>query len=85
MEDIEVFYSEHMKRMFISERVNITNKFVPSRHVAIHVKKYAEELKKFEEEIAFISEVDIEARFSRLRTEETNLGNWTIDLIRTEM
>lgn len=29
--------------------------------------------------------MDIEARFSRIRTQETNIGNWTADLIRTEM
>lgn len=71
--------------MFISERVNITTKFAPERDIFIHVRKYAEELKRFEQMVAMVSEVDIEARFSRLRTEETNIGNWTVDLIRTEL
>lgn len=85
MDDLEVFYCKSLKRMFISERVNITSKFAPERDIVVHVKKYADELKAFEKEIAIVSEVDIEARFSRLRTEETNLANWTADLIRTEM
>ena len=31
------------------------------------------------------SETDIEGRFSRLRTQETNLGNLIADLFRTEL
>lgn len=85
MEDLEVFYSKRLKRMYISERVNITAKFAPERDLVLHVKLYAEELKKFEEIVAIVSDVDIEARFSRIRTEETNIANWTADLIRTEM
>lgn len=85
MEDLELFYSKRLKRMYISERVNITTKFAPERDLVLHVKLYAEELKKFEEMVAIVSEVDIEARFSRIRTQETNIGNWTADLIRTEM
>ena len=85
MEDLELFYCAKLKRMFVSEKVNITSKFAPMPDLAQHVKEYAEELKKFEQKIAVVSEVDIEARFSRIRTEETNIGNWTADLIRTEM
>ena len=70
--------------MFISEKVDITNKFVPERDVQLHVNQYADELKKFEDMVAIVSEVDLEARFSRLRTQETNLGNWTVDILRTE-
>jgi hypothetical protein len=29
--------------------------------------------------------IELEARFSRIRTEETNLGNLAADLLRTEM
>lgn len=85
MEDLEVFYSKDLQRMYISEKVNITQKFAPERDLVVHVKQYADELKKFEDMVAIISDVDIEARFSRIRTEETNIGNWTADLIRTEM
>lgn len=85
MDDLEVFYSKELKRMFISERVNITSKFAPESDLAQHVKNYAEELNKFEDLVAIVSESDIEARFSRIRTEETNIANWTADLIRTEM
>lgn len=85
MDDLEVFYAKELKRMFISERVNITSRFAPERDLVLHVKQYADELKKFEDLVAIVSDVDIEARFSRIRTEETNIANWTADLIRTEM
>lgn len=71
--------------MYVSERVNITPKFAPQRDLVLHVKQYADELKKFEDKVAIVSDVDIEARFSRIRTEETNVANWTADLLLTEM
>jgi len=70
--------------MFISERVNITGKFAPDREVYLHVKKYTEEFNKLQEKLAFSSEVEIDGRFSRVRTEETNIGNWLSDVMRTE-
>lgn len=48
MEDLDVFYSRDLKRMYISEKVNITAKFAPEPDLAHHVKEYADELKKFE-------------------------------------
>lgn len=50
----------------------------------MHVKSYADELNKLQEKVAVICETKLEARFSRVRTEETNLGNFIADLIRTE-
>ena len=52
--------------------------------ITLHVKSYADELNKLQEKVAVICETKLEARFSRVRTEETNLGNFIADLIRTE-
>jgi len=41
-EEIELFYDLNLKRMFISERVNITNRFAPDRDVYFHTKKYTD-------------------------------------------
>jgi 5'-nucleotidase len=45
---------------------------------------YTDQLKAIQEEPAGYAAVDIEARFSRVRTQETNLGNMMADLIRSE-
>lgn len=37
---VQVFYSDNLKRLFISERVNITNKFSPDEEFEDHVKQY---------------------------------------------
>lgn len=74
-----------MKRMFVSERVRITGKFSPDFEVAKHVHSYTQDIKKKLDLVAGCSGVDLEARFSRVRTTETNLGNMLADLIRTQL
>jgi 5'-nucleotidase len=81
---IEVFYNPELKRMFISERVNVTRKFAPVKEISLHVESYANQLREMQDRTALISEVQFEGRFSRVRTQETNLGNFMADLIRTE-
>ena len=49
-------------------------------HVDSYVRQFDEKLSKY----IGCSKVDLEARFSRLRTEETNLGNLVADVVRTE-
>ena len=46
--------------------------------------RYSEELNKKLDLDAGYCSVDLEARFSRVRTEETNLGNMLADLCRSE-
>lgn len=51
-----------------------------SKHVSHFQKKFEEKLN-----VAIgTSAVNLEGRFSRTRTEETNLGNFIVDLMRTE-
>jgi 5'-nucleotidase len=83
---VKIDYSKNLKRLFICEKVIITNdRFVADPKIIEHIFKYTEELNKKLELQAGYSSVDLEARFSRVRTEETNLGNWMADLIRSEM
>jgi 5'-nucleotidase len=49
-----------------------------------HTLFYTDQLKAIQEEPAGYAAVNIEARFSRVRTQETNLGNMMADLIRSE-
>ena len=37
---IKVFYNDKLKRLFISERVNITNQFMPNQEYENHIKFY---------------------------------------------
>lgn len=70
--------------MFISERVYITARFAKNPTIDRHVLSYTNQLEgKLKEVIAF-SSVPLDCRFSRVRTEETGLGNFFADLIRTE-
>ena len=70
--------------MFISERVNITQRFEKNAFVSEHVQSFAKSLgERLSEKVAF-TDVPLDCRFSRVRTEETNLGNFLADLIRTE-
>lgn len=63
----------------------ITEEFEPDQEVDEHVQLHAKELNAKLELQAGYSMVDIEGRFSRLRTEETNLGNLIADLIKAEL
>lgn len=81
---IEVFYSSYLERMFISERIPITGKFAPDFELMKHVDFYMKDIKKKLDGYAGSTGPQLEARFSRLRTEETNLGNMIADLIRTQ-
>ena len=69
--------------MYIAERVPITAKFAPDFEIAQHVYKYIADIKKKLVMDAACVGLEIEARFSRVRTCETNLGNLVADLMRT--
>jgi 5'-nucleotidase len=49
-----------------------------------HINHYTDQLKAIQEQPLGYSSNDLEARFSRIRTEETNIGNMIADMIRTE-
>ena len=60
------------------------DEFEPDEQMSQHVNYY---MNKFEDMLNVAvgsSAVNLEARFSRIRTEETNLGNLMADLMRTE-
>ena len=73
-----------MKRFFINEKVLITEAFKPDEEIAKHTARYSKELNLLLDKPAGHSSVDWEARFSRVRTEETNLANFVADIMRTE-
>jgi 5'-nucleotidase len=70
--------------MWISERVNITRTFEEDMEIATHNKKYLDQVNAMLDENVCFSEVPLDCRFSRVRTEETVLGNLMADLMRTE-
>jgi 5'-nucleotidase len=83
-ENLVVSYCPKNKRVFISEKVPITAQFDPDQEMVEHIKHYTDQLKAIQQVPAGFSGVDLEARFSRVRTEETNLGNMVADIIRSE-
>ena len=82
--NVSVFYYEKLQRLFISECVTITEDFEPNKDVESHISEYTRQLNIELDKPAGFLGVDIEARFSRVRTEETNLGNFVADIIRIE-
>lgn len=70
--------------MFVSERIAITQKFAPDFECAKHVAFYMKDIKNKLTGWAGSTGPKLEARFSRIRTEETNLGNMIADLARTQ-
>ena len=67
------------------EKVEITEKFPGDPDIESHILFYTESLNEKLDRPALYSEVELDARFSRVRTEETNLGNLCADLMRTEL
>ena len=74
-----------MKRLFISERVDITNQFKSDPKIDNHVNDCTRNFEQKLSKPVGYSKSEIEGRFSRLRTQETNLGNLIADLLRTEL
>lgn len=68
MSRLEVFYSSYLERMFISERVPITDRFAPDFEIAKHVDFYMKGIEKKLDGWAGSTGPVLEARFSRLRT-----------------
>ena len=49
-----------------------------------HIETYAHSFNQKLQEVCGYTEVDLEGRFEYLRSQETNIGNWITDVIRTE-
>ena len=66
---VRIFYVEHLKRLFIIERVKINpGKFTPDEKIVQHIKGYTAELdKKLNIQAGYI-DCDFEARFKKVRT-----------------
>ena len=77
-------YSAQKKMTMHCQRVRITDRFKPDPEIEQHVEFYSADLNKKLLEVCGHTECDIEARFEKIRHEETNLANWICDVIRTE-
>jgi len=81
---MQLFYSDKLKRAFISERVDITRQFEKCPEIDAHVRHYGDQLKDKLQEVISYSSVPLDCRFTRIRTEETAIGNFVVDIMRTE-
>lgn len=82
--DLKVDYNEQTQRLYICEKVKITKRFEPDPEVDAHVQHFSKEVNAKMDVQAGYTEVNLDCRFNRLRTSETNIGNWMADLIRSE-
>lgn len=82
--DLDINYSEELQRLYINERVIIDEKFKKDEAIEKHINYYTKELNKQLDVKSAFFDIDLEARFSRVRSQETNLANFTADIIRTE-
>ena len=82
---VNIDYSALLQRLFICEKVPITTKFEPDQEISQHIHSYADKLNEILDKQAGYLDVEFDNRLSRKRTQETNLGNWLVDIITTEM
>ncbi|XP_017471282.1 PREDICTED: 5'-nucleotidase isoform X1 [Rhagoletis zephyria] len=63
------------------EQVNVTSDFVEDKDLKEELDKYSEVIEAKMTEVVGNFSVDLEGRFSVIRTQETNLGNWVCDVV----
>ena len=78
-------YCEKLGRLFVAERVFITDIFPADKECAEHCASYIEKIDEAQSKVAGCFGVEIDARFTRVRTEETAIGNMLADLFRSQM
>jgi len=79
----EALVIDYTKKMIINwEKVEITKSFDPEPEMQEIVHEYWKELAKELEKIAGNSGVDLDARFSEIRTKETNISNFCADAMK---
>lgn len=83
--NLGIHYCTSLKRLYVCEKVDVDSKFPPDPETEMHVLKFTESLNEQLDLLAGYTHCDFEARFSRVRTEETNLGNWCADMVRSEL
>ena len=66
------------------EKVQITSKFAKDPEMEEHIESYAKEFNDKLDRVIGYTDVDLEGRFEKIRSEETNLANWIADIVRTE-
>jgi 2',3'-cyclic-nucleotide 2'-phosphodiesterase (5'-nucleotidase family) len=81
---VSYHYSEKKEILLVVGRVQITDKFKPDPAIVKHVTKYSADLAKKLDNVCAFTSVDLECRFSHLRTQETNSANMLADIIYTE-
>ncbi|XP_053966887.1 mannosylglucosyl-3-phosphoglycerate phosphatase isoform X2 [Anastrepha ludens] len=63
------------------EPVNVTSDFDEDRELKEELEKYSEVVEAKMTEVLGNFSVDLDGRFSFIRTQETNLGNWVCDVV----
>ena len=67
-----------------TKRYDVTAKVEPDEKTGKIVDSYFKVLEKKMKKIVGEVNIDLECRFSKIRTEETNVGNWICDIVKEE-
>ena len=66
------------------KRIRTSEMYEVDQGIAEHIQKYTEKLNEDLKILCGETEVELEARFKYIRTQETNLSNFMADILRTE-
>ena len=82
--DAIVTFNEVGNIEVVTKRYDITSSVKPDEKTAKIVNSYFKVMEKKMKKIVGEVHVDLECRFSKIRTEETNVGNWICDIVKDE-
>lgn len=81
-EDDALVLNYKKSRIITREKVEVTKEFEPHKEMEEIVKFYWKDLEKQMEKISGYTGVDLDARFDKIRTQETNISNFCADALR---
>ena len=82
--DANIIFNDDGSIEVTTKRYDVTAKVEPDEKTGKIVDSYFKVLEKKMKKIVGEVNIDLECRFSKIRTEETNVGNWICDIVKEE-
>ena len=83
-ENKAILYSKQKRMLVTVEKVQITNEFGTDPFIEKRIEKYAKQFNESLNRVVGYTDVALEGRFEKLRSQETNIANWMSDTLRAE-
>lgn len=82
---IEVIINTEKSYILCLERISVTRAFPPDEEMRLHTLSCLDHMNDELDKPIGYSLAPLECRFSKIRSQETNLGNWIADMINLEV